>query len=147
MVSRALGIRLEFHHLLDVMLSKLFNYLELKYHHVREALLDYPLSKWQFCLVILYYYYPFVFFIVLSHFVTEFLFVFYYVSSPMDCKFHKYRVWLVHHWILISQHGDCQRVNSRNCRINELSFLISKTGINNTTHIRDVIWDNECKNV
>lgn len=42
-----LGLRLELHPLLNyVTLSKSFNYSQLKYHHLREAILDHPLSKW-----------------------------------------------------------------------------------------------------
>lgn len=54
-----LGLRLELHPLLNyVTLSKSFNYSQLKYHHLREALLDHPLSKWLLWLVTLYYYFP-----------------------------------------------------------------------------------------
>lgn len=69
--------------------------------------------------------FPFVFFIALSNFIIEYLFVFYYVSSPVSSI--RERVWFVHHWIFIAYHGTCHRGDSNNCRINELSFIIPKT--------------------
>ena len=80
LVSRALEIRLELHHLLDVTLSKSLNYSELKHHHVREVILDHPLSKFLFCLVIIIIS-PFVFFIALSHFTVEYLLFSILISS------------------------------------------------------------------
>lgn len=90
MVSRAFRIGLEMYYLLDMTPSKLHNYFELKYHHVREALLDYlnRNSASLFFITIS----PLVFFMAQSHFETEFLFDFYHVSFPVDCKFQKCRV-------------------------------------------------------
>ena len=86
MESRAFRIRLEMYCLLDTRPSKLHNYFELKYHYVREALLDYlnHSSASLFFITIS----PLLFFMAESHFETEFLFDFYHVSSPVDCKFH-----------------------------------------------------------